>query len=343
MQQIIIDFGTVKLLGLSFPLRVYGYGLMLVLGFLSGIYLARRRARRVGEDPDVLTHCGLLALIGGIVGARAAFVIEQREFYADASPAEIFNVTSGGLIYYGGLLLATAAVLAYLWLKRLPARRHLDILAVSIMVGLAFGRAGCTLNGCCFGGRCSDDWALGMRFPMYSKPLLKFDGRENPYSSGMHAPSPLFEHQRQMPGELEVDPLLLDSAGRLIPPRDFTARQIEIAEASWSNPVKPAQPLGLVNALVIAAVLGGFYRLRKREGQVFALMLILYPITRFVLELIRHDNPHQLLAGVLTHNQYTSLAMFAVGVVLWLVLRRLPASAGPTRSERAKRKVKPGR
>ena len=339
MQQIIIDFGTVELLGLSFPLRVYGYGLMLVLGFLSGIYLARRRARRVGEDPDVLTRCGLLALVGGIVGARAAFIIEQREFYANASLAEIFNVTSGGLIYYGGLLLATAAVLAYLRLKHLPARRHLDILAVSIMVGLAFGRAGCTLNGCCFGGRCSDHWALGMRFPMYSKPLLKFDGRENPYSASTHTPSPAFEHQRHIPGELEVDPLLLDSAGRLIPPKDFTARQIQIAEASWSNPVRPAQPLGLINALVIAAILSSFYRLRKREGQVFALMLILYPITRFVLESIRSDEPRKLLAGVLTHNQYTSLAMFAVGVVLWLVFQKLPPSDG----DRVKHKVKPRR
>jgi len=94
-------------------------------------------------------------------------------------------------------------------------------------------------------------------------------------------------------------------------------------------PLKPAQPLGVANALILAGLLFGFYRLRRREGQVFALLLILYPLTRFVLESIRADNPHDLLAGVLTHNQYSSLAIAAVGMIMMTVLQRFPASARP--------------
>jgi len=336
MQQIIVDFGILDLLGREVPLRIYGYGCMLVLGFLAGLYLARFRARRVGENPDYVTHCVILALVGGILGARIAYVIEQwgTQFaYAENRLAAILDITSGGLIYYGGVVLATVFVLAYLRLKRLSIRRYLDILSVSLMVGLAFGRVGCLLNGCCFGRVCSETWPLAMRFPMYSEPLVKFDGTDNPFSQGTVAPSPVYAHQLKN-NQIRPHPRLLDTDGRLIPPRDFTAGQVVLAEASWSRPVKPAQALGLINALVLAALLMGFYRLRTSEGQVFALLLVLYPITRFVLEAIRDTGAHDLSRGLLTHNQYTSVAMMASGVIMYLVLRWLPASAGPTWAQR---------
>ena len=103
-----------------------------------------------------------------------------------------------------------------------------------------------------------------------------------------------------------------------------------LAEAQRSRPVKPAQALALVNALILAGLLILFTRIRRREGQVFVLLLILYPITRFVEELIRDDNAHDLLSGILTHNQYTSMAILAVGILLWVALGKLPASAGAT-------------
>ena len=337
MKPIIIDFGVLEIGNWSFPLRIYGYGLMLVLGVLAAIFIARWLARRVGESPDVLTSCCVLSLIGGIVGSRIAYVIQHWRTHFANVPNQlgaILNLTSGGLIYYGGLVLAIVLVLGYLRLKKLPVRRYLDILAVCVMVGLAFGRAGCLLNGCCYGGSCRKDWALGMRFAMYSQPLIKLDGRENPFSVSTEAPSPVYAHQMTI-GQIQPDPGLTDSAGRLVPPRDFTSQQIAIAEASRSQPVQPAQLLAIANALLIAALLIAFYRLRTREGQVFALMLMLYSITRFMLEGIRDSNPHKLSEGLLTHNQFTSIAMLGIGVAMMLLLRKLPASAGPACTERA--------
>ena len=333
MKQVIVDFGVLKLFGAKLPLRIYGYGLMLILGFLLGMFLARWRARRAGEDPEHVTYCGVLALVGGIVGARIAFIIEKwGDHFARAPFAELFNVTSGGLIYYGGVALATAMVVVYLLAKRLPIRRYLDFLAASLMVGLAFGRAGCLLNGCCFGGPCRKDWRLAMRFPMYSKPLLKVPGGENPFSEATDDPSPAYAHQLAAKPRLVPDPRLVDEDGRLVPPRDFTPEQIAVAESQRSRPVKPAQALGLVNALLLAALLSAFHRLRTREGQSFALLMVLYPITRFVLESIRGDNPHDLLRGVLTLNQKVSLAVMAAGVIMLAALRRLQAPRGPTRA-----------
>jgi phosphatidylglycerol:prolipoprotein diacylglycerol transferase len=268
-----------------------------------------------------------------------AYVIENHRHFARAGPWELLNITSGGLIYYGGVVLAVVAMLAYLRWRKLPIRRFLDIIAPSLMIGLAFGRAGCTLNGCCFGARCRADWPLAMRFPMYAAPVLKFDGRQGPYSRGTTSPSPVYAAQmrpdpRTQQPALEPPQELLDADGRLIPPGEFTAEQVRAARGAWSLPVKPAQPLGIINALLLAGILTAFYRLRTREGQVFVLMLILYPITRFLLEVVRDGSAHGPAAGRLTHNQYTSAALAAVGVILWLLLRRLPASAGPTLAAR---------
>jgi phosphatidylglycerol:prolipoprotein diacylglycerol transferase len=332
----------------SFTIRIFGYGLMLVLGFLVSIGLAQWRARRMGEDTDIIAHVGVLSVIGGIVGARAAFVIQDWDRFSKAGNPifEMINVTSGGLIYYGGLILASLVVIVYLIFKRVPVRRYLDILAVSIMVGLAFGRAGCLLNGCCYGADCRADFALATKFPMYSKPLLKLDSTPGPFSNGADL-SPVYEHQFSL-GKVSPDPRLFRQPTsrpsgtiapwqELVPPKQMTADQMQIAEQEYSNPVKPSQALGIANALILACLLAMFFRLRSREGQVFALLAIMYPITRFIEELIRDDNAHDLLRGVLTHNQYTSVGLFAVGIAMMFILRLVPACAGAGMAERLSR------
>ena len=440
MRQIIVDFGVFHLFGLEIPLRIYGYGLMMVLGFLSGIALAQWRARRGGGSPELVPILGILALVGGVVGARLAYVIENWREFAARPWTETINVTSGGLIYYGGVVGATALVLAYLRIKRLPLRRYLDIISVSLMVGLAFGRAGCLLNGCCYGGQCSEHWALHTRFPMFSQPLLKLDSAPGPFSASTDGPSPVFGHQwerrllqapavderlihlktgrphapRYLHGALSRDqldvvlgapanahaefvrltggqPLLdyprwaeglaaggpflrgsefwdeaaamsksrqgalsfaeawgyfqerksfleakfdEDRNGRLEGPERreadayLRADLLALAAGQKSLPVRPAQLLAMVNALVIAGILWGFYGLRWREGQVFALLLVLYPLTRIVEEAIRDDNPHNFSQMVFTHNQVESMLIMLVALSIWLLLRRLPPLAG---------------
>lgn len=339
MRQIVIDFGTLEFLGMEIPLRVLGYGLMLVCGFLLAVTLTRWRARRAGEDPDNISRIGLVALVAGVLGARLAYVIMYWSHFANSDDllGSILDITSGGLIYFGGLILATVAVIGFIVLRRRPVRRYIDIVAVGVMLGLAFGRAGCLMNGCCWGSRCRDDWTLAARFPMYSHPLLKLGGdTDNVFSEGTIGPSPVYSHQRAAhPDDLKVNPLLTDGSGGLIRPSDFTPEQIDAALASHSLWVKPAQILGFFNALILATILTLFYRMRRREGQVFALMLVLYPITRFLLEMIRADNEHDISRLILTHNQITSLVMFLGGIGLFVLLGRLPASVGPTMAQLA--------
>ena len=352
MQPIIFDFGQIEPFGYPVSLRIYGYGLMMVLGFICAIALAARRARKLGENHHVISSIGLLALIGGVLGARLAYVIERwDERFAPLRRIgkdpfmEILNISSGGLIYYGGVALATAAIVVYVLWRRLPLRRYLDIIAPSLMIGLAFGRVGCLLNGCCHGGRCDADFALAMRFPYASTPLIKTDKDTNVF--GGASISPPFAHQVEVgPAGDGMDATKLptwlvrtspnaDGQGAMLEsPGELSDRHAQEALALRSLPVQPAQAYGIVNALLLAGILLCFSRLRWREGQVFAMMLILYPITRIVLESIRGDNPHNLLRMQLTHNQWTSLATTAAGLVMWLALTRLPKACGLTWGER---------
>ena len=343
MQPIIVNLG---------PLKIYGYGLMLVLGFLSGISLARWRARRCGLDPQMVPTVGLLALVAGVLGARAAYVIQHYEAQFAYQPAwELLNITSGGLIFYGGVAAATGVILTYIRVCRLPMRRVLDVIAPSLMLGLAFGRMGCLLNGCCFGGPARAGFPLAAHFRYAVPPLVSLGSGGNIF--GDASVSPVFQHQlsRQMPperGGLDIGslpPYLLERNAlgqaastermRAIPvaPADLSpkdAKDVLYHANVYARPVQPAQTLAVINALLVAGLLMAYSRLRKREGQVFLLMLMLYPVLRFVEEGIRDDNPHDLFHLHFTHNQITSMVMIGVGLGLWLLLRHWPAAAtGP--------------
>ena len=97
----------------------------------------------------------------------------------------------------------------------------------------------------------------------------------------------------------------------------------ELAQTSRSLPVHPAQPYGTINALLLSLLLVMVFRHRKRDGMVFAMLLITYPITRILLELIRVDNPKDTFGG-LTVSQGISLVMIGLGIVLIFILRQLP-------------------
>jgi phosphatidylglycerol:prolipoprotein diacylglycerol transferase len=142
---------------------------MLAIGFLAGILLAARRAQRLGENPDYVYNLSVWAVLSSLIGSRIYYVVTHYdEFRAGETYSllgrilvELKNmfwpigsdgqVGISGLIYYGGLIAATAATILYLRANRLNLPKYLDILAPGIPLGEFFTRIGCFLNGCCFG------------------------------------------------------------------------------------------------------------------------------------------------------------------------------------------------
>jgi len=142
---------------IDYPVK--SYGVMLTLGFLLGVWLSMKRAERLKADPDLVLNIGFVCLLCGIVFSRLFYVIHYWDSSFKNQPNPLLaalNFTSGGLEYYGGLLGATVGAVVYMLIKRVSIRMYTDILTPGAALGLAFGRLGCLLNGCCWGGVCVD-------------------------------------------------------------------------------------------------------------------------------------------------------------------------------------------
>jgi len=161
--------------GLGIPVR--GYGVMLLAASAAGIWLSIVRGREQGFDADTILALGMEVFLWGIVGARLFYVIEYREQFFPlgrsllASLPAVLNIPAGGLVVFGSL--PTAAFAAWRFAKRrgLSLLALADCIAPGLLVGLAIGRVGCFLNGCCYGGPCALPWAV--RFPPDSPPWLE--------------------------------------------------------------------------------------------------------------------------------------------------------------------------
>ena len=143
------------------PIPIHWYGVMVALGFATGLWTASRRALLTGVEPDKIIDLGPWLILGAILGARSLYVISYwHESFEGRPIGEIFAVWKGGLVFYGGLIGATLATLLYLRMKKLPFWKVADILSPSVALGCVFGRIGCLLNGCCYGRACNLPWAI---------------------------------------------------------------------------------------------------------------------------------------------------------------------------------------
>lgn len=286
---------------------VFGYGLMMVIGFLLAMELAKFLARRTGFDPDIFVNVGLIALVSGVVGARLSHVLENwQAFTAGPSGWENFkdmiNIRSGGLTFYGGLLLATPMCLLYGIHRKVPLRVGMDIIAPCVMVGLAFGRIGCFLNGCCYGAECEAPWAV--TYPYHANAYV------DQWRDGDVQPPPELVQTDEHGHRVLLDPALASRS------EDLRAQMT----ASRSLPVHPAQLYSTFNALLIAGALVAFYTIPHAPGRVFALMCILKGITRFLLEMLRVEPPVLHVGGWgLSISMVISIGLIIAGIVLWYV------------------------
>ena len=90
-----------------------------------------------------------------------------------------------------------------------------------------------------------------------------------------------------------------------------------------SRPVHPTQVYSAIHAALLAWVLWSFFAFRRRDGEVIALMLTVYPISRFLLEVIRIDESAVFGTG-LSISQNISLVLLVGAIGLWIYLYRQP-------------------
>lgn len=172
---------------------VTSFGIMMLASFLVAGYVLRAELARMGEDGDKAWDILFMAVVGGIVGARVYYLLlNYPRFVAD--PVGML-MSRGGLVWYGGFLLATALVV---WKTRrlgLPLGKVADATAPALALSYAIGRIGCFLVGDDY-GRPTDSW-VGVAFPQ-GQPPTRVSVLETQFG-------------------IQVDPALVEKYGDVVP------------------------------------------------------------------------------------------------------------------------------
>lgn len=146
------------------PIPIRMYGLMIGIGFLLGIYLASRRAKKEGLNPDLILDMGVYLLLAAIIGSRLLHVLTNLQDFTK-TPLDAFAIWKGGLVFYGGVIAAVPVGIWYVRKHKLPVWQTADIIAPYAALGHAFGRLGCFFAGCCYGAPCSGSFCITFSDP----------------------------------------------------------------------------------------------------------------------------------------------------------------------------------
>ncbi len=139
--------------------KIHSYGVFLVIAFLAGIFLGQKRAAKFGLTKENVLDASFWALILGILGARALYIIQEWDHYSKDT-SEIFKLQFDGLTSFGALI---GGFLGFvIWAKRAkkPVLSILDLMTACFLLGHPIGRLGCLFNGCCYGGPCDVAWGV---------------------------------------------------------------------------------------------------------------------------------------------------------------------------------------
>ncbi len=137
------------------PLEITGYGLMMMVAFLMGGWLIALELKRRGLSEDYAADMIAAAVIGGIVGAKLWYVAVTQDTGAFFS--------RGGLVWYGGFIGGTAAVILNGWRLKVPLRWTMQLAAPALPAAYALGRVGCFLVNDDYGRPTDLPWAV--KFP----------------------------------------------------------------------------------------------------------------------------------------------------------------------------------
>ena len=129
---------------------------MLYAGLLSGVVVGNLAAHAAGLDALRVYIATMILIVPALAGARLLYVFAEWPLYRD-DLSTIWDRNVGGYIMYGGLPLALICSVPLLRVLHLGFAAFWDVAILTILVGMAFTRIGCLLNGCC-GGRRSQSW-----------------------------------------------------------------------------------------------------------------------------------------------------------------------------------------
>jgi len=145
-------------------LQIRWYGIMLVIGIIAAMLLARVEAKRRGENPDHVYTAMLIAVPLGFIGARAYHVIDQWSYYSQ-HPSQIIG--GAGLGIFGAVIGGVLGMVIYTKWRKLSTLRWFDIIAPGLILAQAIGRWGNYFNQEVYGRPTTLPWGIKIDSPAF--------------------------------------------------------------------------------------------------------------------------------------------------------------------------------
>jgi phosphatidylglycerol:prolipoprotein diacylglycerol transferase len=366
MRQILIDIPFWLPVRGWVHLPLYSFGTMLLAAYLGCTWLGKRLCRRVGIDPDAFRELVLWMFFFGIIGARLAWLIfeaKERSFW------QFFMFWDGGLVFYGAI---PGALTGYvLFVDRHLRKKYLydrwkmaDCVAPCLALGLALGRVGCLLNGCCY-GEVACERCPAISFPLSGAPRVHLVDRGLQTTAGFTLDR---EQQRLIdyvePGSLaeaaglKAGDAIVKVNGKSVVEQDEQGKEYfgylhDAFRGSWPRGLNslaltvqapdgeprdlpaiaprtvglhPTQIYETISTTLLLFFLLSYFPYRRADGELMVIVMFGYSVHRFLNEMLRSDN--EVYADGLTLSQNTSILVFAAAIVLAIAAYRHKASRG---------------
>ncbi len=245
----------------NFELR--WYATLIASGIVLGYFLARKRFKLEGRDPNELDEVLAWGIILGIIGARLYYVAFNWDYFSK-HPSEILKTWHGGMAIHGGIIGAILAGYIYTRIKKRSFTfvEGLDMLSWLLPLGQAIGRWGNFFNYEAYGyptnlpwGMYVPEWARMPGFTEYSKfhPTFLY---ESLWDLFVFFVLTSYMNEKRKPGEVTALYLVLYSMGRIVVERFRT-------DSLYLGSIRIAQLVSAV--LIIAGVI--WYLLLNSRGQ----------------------------------------------------------------------------
>lgn len=119
---------------LGVGLDIYWYGIIIALGILAGLSIARYEAGRTGQKKEIYTDYLLWTVVFSVIGARLYYVIFRWDSFKD-NLWNIFAIRNGGLAIYGGIIAAIIVSVIYTKVKKISLFKFLDTAVFGLIIG----------------------------------------------------------------------------------------------------------------------------------------------------------------------------------------------------------------
>jgi prolipoprotein diacylglyceryltransferase len=293
--EMLLDYEALVQNPQAFILSAKGSWFGLILGAVGGYYLMQRDAQKLkGTTPkevvkqfqpvDLMWNITAIAGISGILGAK---IFHNLEYIDDLMRDPIGSLLSfSGLTFYGGLIVATVAVLYYTRKHQIPTKHMIDAAAPGLMLAYAIGRIGCQLSG-------DGDWGIVNLAP---KPewlsfapdwVWSFTYPHNVIDEGIPMAGCEGAHCYQLP--------------------------------------QAVYPTPFYEVLMAGVLALGLWLIRKRitiPGMLFCIYLVVNGVERFTIEKIRVNSTYSIFGHAITQAELISSAMIVVGIAGIFILAK---------------------